>query len=459
MRPIVENLKAGNALLLAGPAIYPKSSATPVHLVNSAFARGLNVFLTNTGHVKDEMHLVGMGWKQTLDAMPHSSLSQVSLSKEPGLENDFRLDGFSPGTSFSPATMEANATPAADDSFMALFNTPNNNSINSIVADDYSYYHSGKELQLPIFSPILPPTPIATTSTRTSPSSDGAISRHFTKNSIKTGIHQAYAAMVIDMIYAYPRMMTRRETLPPFMHACSPIVDHGDEQNRLPEHLTNCMGIAQLFVVRSEDTHSFIWTMIRAELRGFRNRLYTFDKYDALSALQASLLYVVIRAVEEGPQEAKDDYEMLLIYEEVCTRAIELANSSCHGESKSQDISWKDWIYMESTRRVACVWFILGLVFHTRTSNFCFISEHFRELFLPCTKAEWEAKTEPQWRKEHNAAASAKGASSATGLHHLGDLIDACPRTPGTRVADKLDVWNAGIDHLGMTLNLAVGML
>ena len=106
--------------------------------------------------------------------------------------------------------------------------------------------------------------------------------------------------------------------------------------------------------------------------------------------------------------------------------------------------------------RVACVWFILGRIFHIRTGNFCFVSEHFRELFLPCTKAEWEAKTEGQWRKEHNAAASAKGAN---GLHRLGDLIDANPRTPGTRMSDKLDVWNAGIDHLGMTLNLTVSML
>ena len=64
MRPIVGNLRAGNDFHLVGLAIYPKSSATPVHLVNSAFARELNVFLINTGHVKGEMHLVGMARKQ-----------------------------------------------------------------------------------------------------------------------------------------------------------------------------------------------------------------------------------------------------------------------------------------------------------------------------------------------------------------------------------------------------------
>lgn len=309
-----------------------------------------------------------------LDAMPYSSQSQVSESKEPDLANDFSLNGFSPGAPFSPTTMEAVATPAADDSFMTLFNNASNNhSTNNIDADillpdDYSYYYSAKQLQLPTFSPVLPPTPIATTSTGTSPSSDVVISGHFTKNSIKTGIHQAYAAMIIDMIYAYPRMMTRRETLPPFMHALSPVINSRDDQSKLPVHLTNCMGIAQLFVVRSDDTHSFIWTTIRAEMRAFRNRLYTFNIYDALSALQASLLYLIIRVVEDKPQEAEEDYELLLIYQvgfarshehlpakilqEVCTRAVELANSSCgQAENKIQDVSWKDWIYMESTRR------------------------------------------------------------------------------------------------------------
>ncbi|TVY47503.1 hypothetical protein LOCC1_G002248 [Lachnellula occidentalis] len=500
MRPIVGNLWAGNDLRLAGLCIRkgvecvfdqhrsrPRREAPSRHGSDAAVTTPLpdTVAITTSAASTDSELMSGLETEgldcdaepdyslvptdQTesvrLDAMPHSSQLQVSVSKETDLPNDFSLNGFSPETTFSPPTMEAIATPVADDGLMTLFNNTSDNYItNDIVAhmlnrEDYSYYYSGKELQLPTFSPVLPPTQIATTATGISPSTDVAISGHFTKTSIKKGIHQAYAAMIIDMIYAYPRMMTRRETLPPFMHACSPILNHGDEQNKLPEHLTNCMGIAQLFVGRSDDTHSFIWSTIRAEIRGFRNRMYTFNKYDALSALQASLLYLIIRAVEDKPQEAKDDLEMLLIYEEICQRAVETANSSCQGENESQDIGWKDWIYMESIRRVACVWFILGLVFHTRTGNFCIISEHFREIFLPCTKAEWEAKTEAHWRKEHNVAASARGTSSATGLHRLGDLIDAHTRTPGTRVSDKLDVWNAGIDHLGMTLNLAVSML
>jgi hypothetical protein len=103
--------------------------------------------------------------------------------------------------------------------------------------------------------------------------------------------------------------------------------------------------------------------------------------------------------------------------------------------------------------RIACVKFILGLVFHIRTGKPCFVSEHYREILLPCTKAEWEAKTEVQWRKEHDNAA-ARGTAV---LHTFGDLIDAHRCLTGARESsDKLGMWNATIDHLGMVLNLAV---
>ncbi|KAH8683386.1 hypothetical protein BGZ60DRAFT_368473 [Tricladium varicosporioides] len=333
-----------------------------------------------------------------------------------------------------------------------LDDTFNNSCITDInfSLEGYNYYNTGKEVQLASPLPVLPPADL-TTIIETSPSSEISTSGHFTKNSIKTGIQQICATIIIDMIYAYPRMMTRRETLPPFMHPYSPVTDNNDDQNKLPEHLANCMGIAQLFAARSDDTCSFVWATIRAEIRGFKNRMHAFNKYDMLSALQASLLYLIIRVVEQRPQAAEDDFEMLAIYDDVCTRAIQLTTRSIHqaGDRKS-DLCWKDWIYMESIRRVACVWYILGLVFHTRTGRPCYVSDHYRDISLPCTKNEWEAKTEAQWRKEHNISCS-----TAT-LHTFGDLMDAHQNLPDVQSSEKLNVWNVGIDHLGMVLNLAV---
>ncbi|KAE9365144.1 hypothetical protein N431DRAFT_353379, partial [Stipitochalara longipes BDJ] len=263
--------------------------------------------------------------------------------------------------------------------------------------------------------------------------------------------------MIIDMIHAYPRMMMRRETFPPFIHACSPAGEGSDERNKLPENLTNCMGITQLFAVCNDDTRLFVWGTIWAELRRLRNRASTFDKYDALSALQASLLYLIMRALDDSPQRANHDYEMLEIYQVVLkSRFIELANHSSRVEGRRQDIQWVDWIFIESGRRIGWAWFILGLVFHLRTGVPCFVSDHFREMPLPCTKTEWEAKTESQWRIEHeNAMARSKSSYLST----FGDLIDAHRHKVKGPESESLDVWNAGIDHLGVLLNLAVHLV
>ncbi len=54
-------------------------------------------------------------------------------------------------------------------------------------------------------------------------------------------------------------------------------------------------------------------------MRKLREQTSTFDKFDALSAFQASLMYLIMRAVMGDrlgiEQEATHDYEILMAYE------------------------------------------------------------------------------------------------------------------------------------------------
>lgn len=52
-----------------------------------------------------------------------------------------------------------------------------------------------------------------------------------------------------------------------------------------------------------------------------------------------------------------------------------------------------------------------------------------------------------------------KSTSCTTALHTFGDLMKAHQPAPGTQMSDKLATFNAGVDHLGMVLNLAVHMV
>jgi hypothetical protein len=65
----------------------------------------------------------------------------------------------------------------------------------------------------------------------------------------------------VQAMRAYPMMMLRRETLPPFIHPHW----HRQSTPALPEPLSNCMSIAQMYAFRSEETKPFIWRTVKAE--------------------------------------------------------------------------------------------------------------------------------------------------------------------------------------------------
>ena len=74
------------------------------------------------------------------------------------------------------------------------------------------------------------------------------------------------AKVVMQMLRAFPQMMLRRETLPPFIHGHW---YHGRSATEptLPQPLLNCMGIAQVFASRVLETKSFLWRTIQTEQR------------------------------------------------------------------------------------------------------------------------------------------------------------------------------------------------
>jgi hypothetical protein len=72
------------------------------------------------------------------------------------------------------------------------------------------------------------------------------------------------ASVAMQMLRAFPQMMLRRETFPPFIHGhwyCN-MSAMGPS---LPEPLVNCMGVAQVFVSHNPETKPFLWRMIQSE--------------------------------------------------------------------------------------------------------------------------------------------------------------------------------------------------
>ena len=73
----------------------------------------------------------------------------------------------------------------------------------------------------------------------------------------------ANAVLILQSLRSLPNTMLRRSTFPFFIHAhCYP--------STLPAPLTNCMGVAQMFVSRTTETRAILWHTILAELRNMQ---------------------------------------------------------------------------------------------------------------------------------------------------------------------------------------------
>jgi len=154
----------------------------------------------------------------------------------------------------------------------------------------------------------------------------------------------------------------------------------------------------------------------------------------------------------------------------ICKHAIELAEGAfSSAEPVKSDTSWDNWIFRESCRRLVFlvfylqtehiayrsgrllwVWFSISLVFCIQSNMPCLFAVELRDKPLPSGKTEWEAQNGSQWSTEHMLAEARRSQ-----LGRFADLFDAHKTNDTTR----LNIWNGGMDNLGMLLNLSVYML
>jgi hypothetical protein len=89
-------------------------------------------------------------------------------------------------------------------------------------------------------------------------------------------VDQSYARPNIDLVIqalrSFPTMMLRRETFPWFIHPHSHLLATPARAS-LPEALSTCMSIAQMFALRTFDTKRFLWRTISAECRRCGNEV------------------------------------------------------------------------------------------------------------------------------------------------------------------------------------------
>ncbi|KAL6812535.1 hypothetical protein J3E69DRAFT_359665 [Trichoderma sp. SZMC 28015] len=276
-----------------------------------------------------------------------------------------------------------------------------------------------------------------------------------------TIVSQSCRKFIASTICTYPRMMLRPDSLPPFMHrhSCglgqvdSKMVTGIPSQSAVPESLAICISICHIFATKTASSEKFFCRTVDAELRRLNEEVPGFSKGETLAAIQAVLIYIIMRFFDAGPSYFLANGGMFMTLQKLSEHFAEL----CPGpfstvDSGHLECEWTEWIFDETRRRVAGVGFLLGVI--TGPENCNAIADP-RTIPLPSSKALWDSESRVLWKKNRDSAL-AEPQATQTRLCNLGDLValqqQAMQYGPADSSQENLGSWLATTDGLGLML-------
>ncbi|KAK4069552.1 uncharacterized protein Triagg1_6976 [Trichoderma aggressivum f. europaeum] len=249
-------------------------------------------------------------------------------------------------------------------------------------------------------------------------------------------------------IYAFPQMMMRRQTFPPFIHA------HW-HMSELPETLANCMSIAQIYATRTPETRPFLWRMIGVELQRFQGETEIASMYSLQHSLQAIMQFIIMAITDQDAIALTWAPKLIETFHILCTRIRTLLNGECFtyfGET-IPDATWEEWTFAETRRRIICVWFFMSRIISPTVSKSFMRVYPLHMLPLVSNKSLWEARSRQEWETERALQ------DACYPMTTFAELIEAKRRSNEPFYKRRLETWDAGVDKMGMLINIATDLI
>ncbi|KAF2004894.1 hypothetical protein P154DRAFT_616643 [Amniculicola lignicola CBS 123094] len=258
------------------------------------------------------------------------------------------------------------------------------------------------------------------------------------------------AMLILQQFRGFPARMLRRDNLPPFIHPRW-------QRSVLPEPIAVCNRIVGIFSTRTVDITPFVWRTVLAEQKRWLQEDVTGE--DLLAAVQAQLIYTVMRIIDPGDGSAeasKVNRELLSIGGCLCESFSRLSGSLLHeNETLTVIMGWQQWIFAESRRRTACAWLLLARIVSVKTGLFCHVRENIENVPLPSGKMLWEATSEAAWETEMIQTFDRTHDSYPK---TFGSLLDVHANNSDPSSAQQLDNWTANVDSLGTMMSIGIAM-
>ncbi|KAF2803588.1 uncharacterized protein BDZ99DRAFT_399578 [Mytilinidion resinicola] len=282
-------------------------------------------------------------------------------------------------------------------------------------------------------------------------------SRSLVRRSMSKPLAQSSADILTRMFGSFTSMMARKETFPPFIHPrCFSNIP--GKEHEIPETLVNCMSLSRMFAERTPGTSKLLWRTIRMEHERLWFQHDSFDNWELLAAVQALVIYTLMRMVDGETEHNDFDVPLLISVNSICQR---LADRIGGGEFKnimiSEQQAWQDWVFYESRRRFVVIARMLNMLVEMGQAVTCSSLPGFALVPLPSKKVLWEAPNEEVWQKEFESTLRAREIFGVTTEGRLVRLMQDMSGITATNA--EWEDWYAGSDGFGSLVMLAASLL
>lgn len=274
--------------------------------------------------------------------------------------------------------------------------------------------------------------------------------------------------MLLSQMIDYTHRMAEGKTLPPFIHPpcflnqdneCPPDTPH----TCLPKTLAICRTLTQMFYSRTPETNGFIWDQIYSHLRQMHAEFRSYDKQTLLHAIQAAIIYGLLRSQCTESVGCEDSGWLVLAVEAMARRLFSMSSWAIDIEYIQSSRS--GWVFAESMRRTGLLLYLVDLLLHNNAESpskgKC---PEFINFPLPCTRDLWQPISDREWKKRYNEEISSK-IEKGRGSLTMGNLFllrrslsrgDDIKGTGKDELAKELSEWVERVDDLSMLLWMAL---
>ncbi|KAH7349340.1 hypothetical protein B0T11DRAFT_129951 [Plectosphaerella cucumerina] len=263
-------------------------------------------------------------------------------------------------------------------------------------------------------------------------------------------------SLAMRILRSYPSMMSRDGGLPPFV---SPQLYSGKQQSHSrSQALSTCAKLAQQ--LRSPHTNKItVWEKIWFEQERISAEHSTLDRWELLAALQALLIYCLMRLKDTPIGHDAFDASLLTTVNLISSSLVASSTEVCDFDlSGDPEQAWKEWLFGESRRRTFLMFQIVNMLVDISTTVSSYAIWEFVAIPLPSPAVLWNATKLDGWSagfEEWRKRRTLYGLSESGGLKRLKkDSMGLCLSGPA-----EWEDWSAETGEVGALVMMAGELL